>query len=42
VEYPIFPEPEEKYSKEEKNKIAKDVFIPELAFVRNQLKVAGI
>ncbi|MDZ7604168.1 MAG: sugar phosphate isomerase/epimerase family protein [Cyclobacteriaceae bacterium] len=42
VEYPIFPEPEEKYSKEEKNKIAERVFTPELAFIRDQLKKAGI
>jgi sugar phosphate isomerase/epimerase len=42
VEYPLFPKPEETYSKDEKNKIAAEVFIRELAFVRNQLKIAGL
>ncbi len=42
VEYPIFPEPEEKYSKAEKNKIAKGVFTKELAFIRQQLIGAGL
>lgn len=42
VEYPIFPEPEEKYSKEEKNKIAAGVFSKELTFIRQQLSDAGL
>ncbi len=42
VEYPMFPEPEEKLSKDEKNKIAERIFRRELTFIKDQFRKAGI